>query len=361
MSANAQLREREEPFDPTLLRAGVDECPEGLAIVESGRILYANRAFGKTSGLVRDSELRGQLLTDLLPQSTRYIEAEEARFSPGESPGEIEALSSDFQANQRALRVICIRSVKRRNDSGVSGQESRKMEALGRMSVGVAHEFNNLLTAMMLYSDLLMAGLEPGSRLRRHAEAIHKAGADGRSLVHQLMLPSREEEAPMQPVSWNQLVADMASLLTELVGEDIEIETKLLEPLGMVKMDPGQVRRIILNLVLNARYAMPKGGKITLSSRNCAARFANSENKKSRSVPCIEFAVTDTGAGMDKKTLAQVFRPFFTTKPRSQGSGLGLTMVRDIVEKAGGEVQIESELGRGTHVTIRVPRIEVSG
>jgi two-component system cell cycle sensor histidine kinase/response regulator CckA len=162
-------------------------------------------------------------------------------------------------------------------------------------------------------------------------------------------------------LSLNQVISEMASLLTRLVGDNIEIESKLDEAAGLIKMDLGQAQQIILNLVLNARDAMPMGGKITLSTRNWTARFANSRKEASRPLPCVEFAVTDTGTGMDKKTLAQVFRPFFTTKTRSRGTGLGLTMVRSVVKQRGGEVEIESELGKGTQVTIRMPRIEVSG
>jgi signal transduction histidine kinase len=157
----------------------------------------------------------------------------------------------------------------------------------------------------------------------------------------------------------NQVISEMASLLTRLVGETIEIKTNLAETAGLVNMDAGKVQQVILNLTINARHAMPNGGKITLSTRNCTQRSANSEKKLSRPIPCIEFSVTDTGFGMDKKTLAQVFRPFFTTRPRSQGQGLGLTMVQSLVKQAGGEIEIESEPGKGTRVIIRIPRADV--
>lgn len=358
MSANPQLREQEDFFDPALLMAGVDVCAEGLAVVESGRVIYANRAFGKTNGAAHSSHLRGRLLADLLPDGTRYLTSTDPHIGLASGPVQIEALVCDFQENQRLFQVVCIRSI-RRQSSDVPPGESQQMEAIGRLSAGIAHDLNNMLAGIMLYSDLLIAGLEADGHFRRHAEAIHKAGANGVSLIQQLMTPPGAEIVAIQPLSWNQVASDMSSLLTRLVGENIEIETKFSEPLGLVSMDSGKVQRIILNLTLNARDAMPKGGKITLSTRNAGFRFANSENKTSQPVPCVEFAVTDTGTGMDKKTLERVFRPFFTTKPRSQGNGLGLTTVRSIVRQAGGEVEIESELGKGTRVTIRVPQIEV--
>jgi hypothetical protein len=226
------------------------------------------------------------------------------------------------------------------------------------LSAGVAHDFNNLLTGILLYSDLLLEGLDVKSGFRRHAEAIHKASTDGVSLIQQLMIPSADQPFPTEAISWNQIASGMTSLLNRLVGADIEIGTNFVEPLGQVRIDPSQVRRIILNLVLNARYAMPMGGKVVLSTRNCTSTLKNSEKKRAGAVPCVEFSVTDTGTGMDKKTLAQVFRPFFTTKPRSQGNGLGLTVVHDLVKQAGGDVEIESELGKGTRVMVRLPRIE---
>jgi signal transduction histidine kinase len=361
MNANAQLREEERPFDSAVLMAGIDVCPAGLAVVESGRILYANRAFRKSNGFASSPELRGLLLTDLLPRGTRYVDSWETQSGVDNGPIQIEAATSDFLADHRAYQVVCIRPVPQRTRSGVPLWDSQKRETIDRSTPGIAHDFGNLLTGILVYSDLLIAGLDAGSRLRRHSEAIRRSGTDGVRLIQQLMDPSQKEAAAIQPLSLNQLISEMASLLTRLVGDNIKIESKLDESAGLVKMDASQAQQIILNLVLNASDAMPKGGKITLSTRNWTARFPIFGKETSRAMPCVEFVVTDTGAGMDKKNLAQVFRPFFTTKTRSRGTGLGLTLVRSVVQKCGGQVEIESELGKGTQVTIRMPRIEVSG
>jgi signal transduction histidine kinase len=360
MRMSAQRREQEQPFDPAVLLAGVDGWPESIAILESGRILYANRAFGKANGIVSSSELRGLQLTDLLPQSTRFIDAEETSLSSANAIVQMQASISDFQESQRALQLVCIRAFPQPNSRDAPPAQSQKLEDIDRSLPGIAHDFGNLLTGILLYSDLLVAGLEEGSRLRRHAEAIRSAGTNGVTLIQQLTNPSLEGPAIVQPASVNQVISEMASLLTRLVGETIEIKTNLAETAGLVKMDAGKVHQIILNLTINARYAMPNGGKITLSTRNYTQRIANSERKLNQPIPCVEFSVTDTGCGMDKKTLAQVFRPFFTTRPRSQGQGLGLTMVQSLVKQAGGEVEIESELGKGTRVTIRIPRADLS-
>jgi signal transduction histidine kinase len=358
MRVSAQRLEREQPFDPALLLAGVDVWPESIAVVERGRIVYANRAFGKANGFVSDSELRGRLLTELVPQSTRYLEASKIS-SPANAIVPMEASISDFREGQRAFQLVCIRPFTQANHHDAPPAQSQKLEEIDRSLPGIAHDFGNLLTAILLYSDLLVAGLEEGSHFRRHAEAIRGAGTKGVTLIQQLANPLSEGPAIVQPASVNQVISEMASLLTRLVGETIEIRTNLAEAAGRVKMHALKIHQMILNLIINARYAMPNGGKITLSTRNCTQRSANSEKKLTRPIPCVEFSVTDSGCGMDKKTLAQVFRPFFTTRPRSQGQGLGLTMVHSLVKQAGGEVEIESEPGKGTRVTIRIPRVDV--
>ncbi|MGH9529958.1 MAG: two-component system sensor histidine kinase NtrB [Terriglobales bacterium] len=360
MSAAPQFREQNDTFNAGFWRAALDACPESLAVVETGRILYADRAFGKAFGFPRTTELQGRLLADLLPQSTRFLNSQEIQFATPEGRIQIEASTSEFEADQRVFQVICIRPAPQANFVGGSSGEAQTRQSIRQLSAGIAHDLNNIMTGIMLYSDLLISGIEAGSRFRHHAEAIHKAGTNGVSLIQQLMIPSREEALAIQPLSWNQVVSEMMSLLTRLSGENIEIESKLAEPSGLVKIDSGSAERIILNLVLNARDAMPAGGKITLSTRNCTFCFANSANKTTRPIPCVEFSVADTGSGMDSKTLKQVFRPFFTTKSRNRGNGLWLTVVHDIIKQCGGEIAIESSVGKGTRVIIRMPRIEVS-
>lgn len=357
MNANAQLRE-EESFDPAWLMAGLDVCLAGVAVVERGRILYANNAFGKSSGVMSSAELRGRSVTDLLPRSTRYLDARDVENRLAEGRSQIEASISGFEQNRRAFQIVCVHPVPA--GTGSDGAPQNAQEA-GQLSAGIAHDLNNIMTGIMLYSDLLISGIEIGSRFRHHAEAIHKAGSNGSSLIQQLMSPSGQESLAIQPLSWNQAVSEMVSLLTRLSGDSIEIETKLAEPAGFVKIDSVSAQRIIVNLVLNARDAMPAGGKIILSTRNSSFSFANSENQEGRPIPCVEFSVTDNGSGMDSDTLKQAFRPFFTTKSRNQGNGLGLTVVHDLIKQAGGEIALESCLGTGTRVTIRMPRIEISG
>lgn len=361
MSAVTHLRKQEEVLDAGMLLAAIDACPESVAIIENGRVLYAAKAFARTLGGLEISELRGRALEDLLPKTTRYRIASEGELKTSSTPILIEALFSDFHANQRAMQVVSIRPAAQEQMEAYPSWESQKMEAVGRLLGGVAHDFNNLLTGIMLYCDLLIAGLEGDNRLRRHAQAIHKAGSSGAALIQQMLTLSREEPVHLETLTWNEVIADMKSLLTRLIGENIELHVRPAQDLGTVMMDRGQARQIILNLVLNARDAMPEGGKITLSTRDGNLRVSNPATKVTRSVPCAELSVTDNGTGMHKETLARIFRPYFTTKPRGQGTGLGLATVQRIVKKAGGEIQVRSELGQGTRVSIRVPRAKNSG
>jgi len=224
---------------------------------------------------------------------------------------------------------------------------------------GVAHDFNNLLTGIVLCSDLLLAGLEKESRLRRYVQEIRLAGAHGAGLIQQLLAVASERGAETRLVSFNAAITGMLGLLSRLIGEDIELVTDLADDLGMVKMDPTQVQQIILNLVLNARDAMPEGGQITLSTRRRnSGALAGSGGEASLWRTCIEFAVGDTGSGMDAETRDQVFEPFFTTKKPGKGCGLGLSTVHSIVQRGDGMIEVESQLGRGSKVVVRLPGVE---
>ena len=231
------------------------------------------------------------------------------------------------------------------------------MEALEHLACGVAHDFNNLLTGIMLYSDLLIAGLESNSQLRGYAEEIRRVGLYGASLIHLLATVARPELVETR-VLWNQVVTENRNFLARTLGDKIELITTLACDLGYAKIDPTQLQRILLNLVLNARDAMPQGGRVTLETRNSNDRLPNPIGMKSQYAGCIEFAVTDTGCGMDAETRSHLFEPFFTTKSRGHGTGLGLVTVETIVEQNGGVVQVESRPGQGTRVIVRLPRVE---
>jgi two-component system cell cycle sensor histidine kinase/response regulator CckA len=230
-------------------------------------------------------------------------------------------------------------------------REAQKLEAIGRLAGGVAHDFNNLLTGVMLYCDLLIPNLEPSSRSSRYAREIRLASQQGAALVQQLMAVARQQAPEPQVLSFNDVLVEMRDLLSRLLGEGIELRLRVARSLRPVKMDPVQVRQVILNLSLNARDAMPGGGTLTLRTSN--RRLPVSKDQAAGD--WIEFSVADTGSGMDSETLSHLFELFYTTKGPGLGNGLGLATVHGIVNSAGGSITVESELGKGTQVIVRLP------
>jgi two-component system, cell cycle sensor histidine kinase and response regulator CckA len=232
------------------------------------------------------------------------------------------------------------------------------METVGRMVSGVAHDFNNLLTGIVLCSDLLLAGLEKSSRLRRYAEEIRTASAQSAGMIQHLLAVARQQRLEPTLLSFNQVIASMRDLLTRLIGENVELLTELAEDLRPVRIDPAEAEEVILNLVLNARDAMPGGGRVMLSTRNRSAGIGEHSPASLFHPALMELVVRDTGTGMDAETRARVFEPFFTTKRSGKGTGLGLATVYRVVKRAGGTIEIESEPGKGTRIIIRLPAAE---
>lgn len=227
--------------------------------------------------------------------------------------------------------------------------EAQRMEALGRVVSGVAHDFNNLLTGIVLCSDLLLAGLEDGSPLRRYAKEIRTASAQSAGMIRHLLASAKAPADEAAFVSLNDAVLGLRNWLSRLIGENVELVTELGNDLRRIRIDPAQLQRIMLNLILNARDAMPDGGRITISTRN-SANLGNDTQ-----AGFVELEVRDEGCGMDAETRSRVFEPFFTTKKIGKGTGLGLTTVDSIVKRQGGTIEIESESGRGTRVIVRLP------
>jgi two-component system, cell cycle sensor histidine kinase and response regulator CckA len=254
------------------------------------------------------------------------------------------ALAEDTTANHYSNRRV---------------REAGRLEALGRLASGVAHDFNNLLTGVALYSDLLLAGLESGSGLRKYAEEIRNASIDASGLVRQLLAVARSHDEAPHLVSLNGIAAGMRELLLRLIGENIELVYQLDPNLGAVRMDSTQAQQILMNLVLNARDALPEGGRITVETRNCGLQIVTSAVEKSGPVelPCALFVVSDNGQGMDSQTQQHVFEAFFSTKPPGEGTGLGLSTVYEIVTNNGGLIHLESEWKKGTRVTVLLPLI----
>ncbi len=235
--------------------------------------------------------------------------------------------------------------------------QSQKMEAIGRLAGGVAHDFNNLLMAIMGYCDLTLTGMEQAIPTRHFVEEINKAADRAASLTRQLLALSRRQVLQPTVVDLNSVLSDIKRMLLRIIGEDIELTTRLEKDLGPIKVDKGQIEQVIMNLTINARDAMPKGGKILFETANC-----NIDSLYQECHPVVSpgayvvLTVSDTGEGMDKETQAQIFEPFFTTKGVGLGTGLGLSTVYGIVKQSGGYIWVYSELGQGTTIKIYLPR-----
>jgi two-component system cell cycle sensor histidine kinase/response regulator CckA len=221
----------------------------------------------------------------------------------------------------------------------------------------VAHDFNNLLTGLMLYCDLLLGELKENGRSRHHAQEMRNAGEHGARLVEQLLAVVHPRGDGSYGFVLNDVVASVEELLTHLVGENIVLKTLLAADLGAVRMDPARLQQILLNLVLNARDAMPDGGQITISTRNCTEYRPSGPDRKQQLCACVELAVVDNGTGMDAETLSRAFEPFFTTKKPGRGNGLGLATASSLAGQHGGSVVAESEPGSGTRVALLLPRV----
>jgi signal transduction histidine kinase/ActR/RegA family two-component response regulator len=237
-------------------------------------------------------------------------------------------------------------------------RQSQKLEAIGRLAGGIAHDFNNILTAIMGYSALLQAGMEKRDPLRQEVEEIKKAVRRASSLIQQLLAFSRRQVLQLKVLDLNAVILNIQQLLQRLIGEDIELVIVPAPVLRHVKADPGQIEQVLMNLALNARDAMPKGGKLTIETANVTVDDAFARRHLISPGPYAMLSVTDTGLGMDADIQAHIFEPFFTTKEPGKGTGLGLATVYGIVKQSGGNVFVYSEPGKGATCKIYLPLVD---
>jgi len=236
---------------------------------------------------------------------------------------------------------------------------AQKMEAIGRLSGGIAHDFNNLLGVIIGYIQVIKRNLVPGQSLHEYAEEIEKASQRAVSLTRQLLAFSRQQILEPVILNLNTLVADMEKMLPRLIGEDIQLHLILDPAIGQVKADPGQIEQVLMNLAVNARDAMPDGGKLTIQTANSEIDeiFAR-EHPGSIPGQYVMLTVTDTGIGMDQEIQVRIFEPFFTTKDRDKGTGLGLATVYGVVKQSNGYITVDSESGKGASFKIYLPLID---
>jgi nitrogen-specific signal transduction histidine kinase len=273
----------------------------------------------------------------------------------------VEISASPFMEDgMPAIQVVC-RDVSDRKKLEEQIHQATKMEAIGQLAGGIAHDFNNLLTVILGNSDFLAALLPPNDSKANFVNEIQKAGERAKHLTRQLLAFSRKAIVEPRVLDLNSLVTDTEKMLRRLIGEDITLTASLAPMLGRIKADSGQIEQVVINLAVNARDAMPEGGKLTIETRDVELGYeyvlTHPNVKPGR---YIMLSVADTGFGMSRETQKHMFEPFFTTKSQGKGTGLGLAMVYGIVTQGGGHIDVQSELGRGTSFRVYFPSIDES-
>jgi two-component system, cell cycle sensor histidine kinase and response regulator CckA len=333
-----------------------------------GRIIECNAAFSKMLGYSPE-ELAGMHPRELHPGDFQEDEARlkelmlgvrnsyelEKRYRRKDGSyiwGHLTVSLVRDAAGEPAFVIAMVEDTTQRKRVEEQLREVEKMEVIGRLAGGVAHDFNNLLTGVLLYCDLLLNGMAPEDRMRAHVEEIRMAGEQGAALTQQLLAIGRKQVPQPRPMQVNEVLSSTENLLRRLIGEHIELIMVPGANLGPVLADQMQLRQVLLNLALNARDAMPQGGRITVRTQAKTIWQSNQQ--------AISLSVEDTGCGMDATTRARLFEPFFTTKKPGQGNGLGLATVQRIVRDAGGTVEVESKPGRGTRIEVLLPVMKPS-
>jgi PAS domain S-box-containing protein len=367
MPGKELLKEKDKRF-----RLLFEEHPQPMWIFDAGdlRILEANAAAVQLYGY-SEAEFGGMNILDVAqPEEAASLKAEiESAARPASGPWrhrtkngavvDVEMAIHDIRYGNRPAFLAVLMDITGRRQLEAQLRQSQKMEAVGMLAGGVAHDFNNLLTIITGYSQLILNNLAPDDRNRHSAEQIMKAGERAAALTKQLLAFSRRQVLQPKVLELNKLVGGLSGMLQRLIGEDVDLRLVLRPDLGRVSADPGQLEQVVMNLVVNARDAMPGGGTMTLETANREL----DENYAGKHVGVkpgayVMLAVSDTGHGMDESTRQRLFEPFFTTKGSGKGTGLGLSTVFGIVKQSGGSVEVYSEQKRGTSVKVYLPRID---
>ena len=292
------------------------------------------------------------------PMQGRHVGHWKHRKKDG-SVFEVEICSHEFLHGDRRVRLVVAQDISQRQQLESQLRQAQKMEAVGRLAGGVAHDFNNLLMVIKGHTELLLNALPPSDNVTRKIQQIDRSADRAASLTRQLLAFSRRQVLQPRAINLNSVVDEMGKLLPRLIGEDIDLVINTAADLGTIRADASQMEQVIMNLAVNARDAMPSGGRLRIETSN-----AELDHSYAATHPIVQagryvlLAVTDTGTGMDPETQAHIFEPFFTTKEQGKGTGLGLATVYGVVKQSGGFIWVYSELGKGTSFKIYLPRVD---
>jgi two-component system, cell cycle sensor histidine kinase and response regulator CckA len=319
-----------------------------------------------------EAELLAMTIADIRPaEDSNALDLALADVPPGASKNtvrhrrkdgsvlDVDITSHGVSFNSRPGRLVLANDITEKRRLEQQLRQSQKMDAIGRLAGGVAHDFNNVLNVIMGYSEIIARRLPAGDALRPKVAEILKAVDRASGLTHQLLAFSRKQILQPRLMDLNVVVADMDNMLRRLIGENIDVRTRLAESLSATLADPGQIEQVIMNLAVNARDAMPDGGTLVIETRDVELdELYTRAHPGALAGRYTVLSVGDTGCGMDTETQSRVFEPFFTTKEEGKGTGLGLATVYGIVEQSGGRIEVDSVLGHGTTFKIYFPRAE---
>jgi PAS domain S-box-containing protein len=362
-------------------RAVVESATDAILVLDARGQIFSTNESGATIFGVQASRLTGMQLAQFIAPGSR--ERFEVAWADARRPSQggpvqlvgvrgdgtefpIELSLSVWYAGQVSYRSAIIRDVteRRRAEEALREREeqlrqSQRLEAIGQLAAGVAHDFNNLLSVMLGRAEMALARLDSEHPARRDIVTLASTAERAANLTRQLLAFGRKQVLQPRVLDLNDVVRGMTSLLRRLIGEHVRLATLAGEALHPVKADPGQLEQVVMNLVVNARDAMPRGGTVTITTGNAEldARYA-ADHPEVVPGPYAMIAVTDTGHGMDAATRSRIFEPFFTTKELGKGTGLGLATVYGIVRQSGGHVWVYSEPGMGTTFKVYLPRFD---
>jgi two-component system cell cycle sensor histidine kinase/response regulator CckA len=374
--------ERTLEREKSLLLTLIDNLPDYIYLKDrESRFVLANRAIAEFMGVGDPAQLIGRTDRDFYPEAIaeKFAEDERRVIDEGRSIVNMEEAIRSASGRERWVfttkvplfdttgRVTGfvgighdITDIKNTEEALRRSEEqlqlARKLEAVGRLAGGISHDFNNLLTVIKGYADLLDEGLPEKSPMKSDLRQIKRSAQRAGDLTAQLLAFSRKQVLQPRVIGLNEVVQGMEGMLARIIGEDVRLATRYAQSLGNIKADPGQIEQVMMNLVANSRDAMPLGGEITVETRNGVLQ-PGSDPAAVTPGEYVMLLVGDTGNGMDRDTVARIFEPFFTTKEMGKGTGLGLATVYGIVKQSGGFIFCDSEPGRGTRFTIYFPRV----